>query len=36
MGGLAVVEPGGEVGFIYRSEASSDNLPIDDLLEKLR
>ena len=36
MGGLAIVEPGGEVSFIFRSEASSDNLPIDDLLEEMR
>ena len=36
LGGLAVVEPGGEISFIHRSEASSDNLPIDDLLEELR
>ena len=36
MGGIAVVEPGGEVGFIHRSEDSGDNLPIDDLLVELR
>ena len=36
MGGVALVEPGGRIGFIYRSEASSDNLPIDDLLGKMR
>jgi hypothetical protein len=36
MGGVAVVEPGGEIAFIHRSEASSDNLPIDDLLDELR
>ena len=35
MGGVAVVQPGGDVTFIYRSEASSDNLPIDDLIEEL-
>jgi hypothetical protein len=35
LGGLAIVEPGGEISFIHRSEASSDNLPIDDLLERL-
>lgn len=36
MGGLAIVEPGGEISYIFRSEASSDNLPIDDLLEEMR
>ena len=36
LGGLAIVEPGGEISFIFHSEASSDNLPIDELLEKLR
>ena len=35
MGGVAVVQQGGRISFIHRSEASADNLPIDDLLEEL-
>ena len=36
MGGVALVEPGGSISFIHRSEASSDNLPIDTLLDEMR
>lgn len=34
LGGVAIVE-NGEVKLIHRSDTSSDNLPIDDLLEAL-
>lgn len=35
LGGLAIVDPGGELRHIFRATASNENLPIDDLLTKL-
>jgi hypothetical protein len=34
-GGVMVVAPGGEVRYLHRAEDSSDNPPIDDVLEAL-
>ena len=34
LGGVAIVR-GGKVAFVHRAETSSDNLPVDELLEKL-
>ncbi len=36
LGGLAVIEPGGHITKVHRSEDPKDNMPIDELLKELR
>lgn len=36
MGGLAVIEPGGHISKVHKSEDPKDNLSIDQLLKELR
>ncbi|HEU4480243.1 MAG TPA: peroxiredoxin-like family protein [Actinomycetota bacterium] len=35
LGGLMIVDRGGEIRFIHRSGSSADNLPVDELIERL-
>ena len=35
LGGVAVVDKGGEVLFVHRSKTSADNIPVDTILEVL-
>jgi hypothetical protein len=36
LGGVAIIQPGGRIKFIYRSKTSDDNLPPERLLDELR
>ena len=36
LGGAAIVEPGGRLKFIHRSQSSDDNLPVEQLLDALK
>lgn len=36
LGGTAIVKPGGEIAHIHRSKDSSDNYPVDEVIEKVR
>ena len=35
LGGAAIVAEGGELLYLHRAKTSSDNIPVDDLLEHL-
>jgi hypothetical protein len=36
LGGAVVIETGGAIAFVHRADDSSDNVPIEDLLDALR
>ena len=36
MGGTAIVEQGGTIRYLHRSDGASDNLPVAEIMEQLR